>query len=75
MSISLLLATLATLLGAALMKQLPGQQEALFTPQFAGEDLQLGYYDLLSRQREVYDRTAETGSPTTAARPASQVVG
>ncbi|CAO95508.1 hypothetical protein [Erwinia tasmaniensis] len=54
-SISLLLATLAIVLVAALMKRLPGQQEVLLSSEFAAEDLQLGYYDLLSRQREVYD--------------------
>ncbi|ATZ12685.1 hypothetical protein [Erwinia amylovora] len=63
-SISLLLATLVTLLVAALIKQLPGQQEALITPQFAGEDLQLGYYDLLSRQREVYDTSIDSNGKT-----------
>lgn len=63
-SISILLATLAILLVAALMRQLPGQQEALFTPEFAGEDLQLGYYDLLSRQREVYDTSFVSSGKT-----------
>lgn len=54
-SISLLLVTLLVLLSAALMKRLPGQQTALFTQVFNGEDVQLGYYDLLSRKREIYD--------------------
>lgn len=54
-SISLLLVTLLVLLSAALMKRLPGQQMALFTRASNGEDVQLGYYDLLSRKREIYD--------------------
>lgn len=54
-SISLLLVSLLVLVSGALMKRLPGQQTPLFTPAFTGEDIQLGYYDLLSRQREVYD--------------------
>lgn len=59
-SISLLLFTLTLLLTGALMKRLPGQQGPLFTPSFTGEDVQLGYYDLLSRQREVYDTSFVT---------------
>lgn len=54
-SISLLVVTLLVLLSAAMMKRLPGQQMALFTQVVNGEDGQLGYYDLLSRKREVYD--------------------
>jgi len=54
-SISLLLMTLLVLLSAALMKRLPGQKMTLFTQVFNGQDVQLGYYDLLSRKREVYD--------------------
>lgn len=54
-SISLLLATLAILLVALLFRPLPGKPHAVFTPELSREDVQLGYYDLLSRQREVYD--------------------
>ncbi|MFK8259628.1 hypothetical protein ACFL9S_17805 [Erwinia sp. AnSW2-5] len=59
-SISLLLVTLLVLLSAALMKRLPGQQMRLFTQIFHEEDVQLGYYDLLSRKREIYDTTFVT---------------
>lgn len=56
-SISLLLVTLLILLSAALMKRYPGQQQTLLTRVFNGKDVQLGYYDLLSRKREIYDST------------------
>lgn len=54
-SLSLLLVTQAMLGGAALLKQLPGQQNVFSTAEFNQQELQLGYYDLLSRQREIYD--------------------
>lgn len=54
-SISLLLVSAALLLGALLMKPLQGSSSAEFVPALNREDVQLGYYDLLSRQRELYD--------------------
>ncbi|MTD27723.1 hypothetical protein [Erwinia sorbitola] len=57
---SLLLATVVVLLIAAMMNRLPGRQTMLFSPSFRGVDVQLGYYDLLSRQREVYDTAFTT---------------
>ena len=54
-SISLLLATLAALLVALFIRPLPDSEQRLFSAALSREDIQLGYYDLLSRQREVYD--------------------
>lgn len=62
-SISLLLMTVLVLLSAAWMKRFPKQQIARFTQVFSGEDVQLGYYDLLSRQREIYDTAFVTQGP------------
>lgn len=54
-SLSLLAITLLLLLAAALIKLLPGSNQNLLSKDFTGEHLQLGYYDLLARQREIYD--------------------
>ena len=53
-SISLLIVTLLVPLGVAVIKYLPGDK-GLFTEDFVKVNLQLGYYDLLARQREIYD--------------------
>lgn len=54
-SISLLLVTVGVAAGALLLKPFSGNHEVLFTSALNGEDQQLGYYDLLSNQREVYN--------------------
>lgn len=53
-SISLLIVTLLVPLGVAAIKYLPGEK-GLYTEDFVKVNLQLGYYDLLARQREIYD--------------------
>lgn len=54
-SISLLVITLLLVLAATLLKLLPIGNKDLFSRDFTGSKLQLGYYDLLARQREIYD--------------------
>ncbi|MBD8162785.1 hypothetical protein [Erwinia persicina] len=53
-SISLLVVTLLVPVAVAVAKYLP-TGSGLFTQDFIKATLQLGYYDLLARQREIYD--------------------
>ncbi|MEJ4045598.1 hypothetical protein [Erwinia sp. SLM-02] len=55
MSLSLLAATLLLVLAGTSLKLLPIGNRDLFSRDFTGASLQLGYYDLLARQREIYD--------------------
>lgn len=54
-TVSLSLLAITLLLAAALITLLPGSNQNLLSKDFTGEHLQLGYYDLLARQREIYD--------------------
>lgn len=53
-SISLLVITLLVPTGVMVIKQLP-HDKGLFSQDLVKENLQLGYYDLLAPQREIYD--------------------
>ncbi|WP_233599151.1 hypothetical protein [Erwinia sp. JUb26] len=55
MSITLLAITLLLVLTATLLKLPPFGNKLLFSRDFTGSNLQLGYYDLLAHQREIYD--------------------
>lgn len=57
-SISLLLLTLLLIAGGLLTRPAPVSGE-LFGGTFTGDNLQLGYYDLLAGQREIYDTRFE----------------
>lgn len=57
-SISLLVVTLLVPVAVTVVKYLP-TDSGLFTQDFIKANLQLGYYDLLARQREIYDTQYE----------------
>ncbi|PKH25416.1 hypothetical protein CIG19_06185 [Enterobacterales bacterium CwR94] len=64
-SVSLLLLLLMVAGGATLWRLMPARMDPLFEPYFTGLNMQLGYYDMMAMEREVYDVHFSTKGETT----------
>ncbi|MGV3345503.1 hypothetical protein ACGVWS_07075 [Enterobacteriaceae bacterium LUAb1] len=64
-SISLLVVLVLVAGGATVYRFIPQRITPLFHPTFTGQNIQLGYYDMMNNRREIYDVYFSTKEDTT----------